>query len=66
MSAKNFADNELWHIPISIATQATPNFNAEPEQWIDKDVAMTSWEINAEQWIILNAGATGIKSSMRP
>ncbi|ODN03176.1 Aminopeptidase N [Orchesella cincta] len=52
-------ENDLWHIPISIATQSSPNFEPTAEQWLDKNVAMTSWEMNAEEWIILNAGATG-------
>jgi len=62
VSVPNDQENDLWHIPISYATQSRPNFEADAEEWLDKNVAMTSWEINADQWIILNAGATGNKA----
>ncbi|CAL8118838.1 unnamed protein product [Orchesella dallaii] len=59
VSVPNEQENDLWYIPVSIATQSSPNFEPQAEEWLEKNVAMTSWEINAEQWIILNAGATG-------
>ncbi len=64
MSAGGFVENELWHIPISIASNSSRNFDPQPELWLDKNIAMTSWEINANEWIILNAGSTGMRQSI--
>ena len=53
--------NELWTIPVAVATADNPDFvNLSPVFWIEKDVAVRVAEgYNTTQWILLNADSIG-------
>ncbi len=50
---------EKWIIPISIASQSSPDFGAEPEHWLI-DEEMITIDESPDNWIIINAGSTGM------
>lgn len=53
--------NDLWEIPVALASQGSPDFtNHTPKFWINKDVALRSYEIDTSRWLVVNPQGTGI------
>jgi hypothetical protein len=57
--------NELWTIPLAIATADKPEFkNHTPALWIEKGVVLKSADYDTTKWLVVNAGGTGKTKSL--
>lgn len=54
-SNSNKDDDDLWEIPITIATARNPNFqNYTPSTWMHKNVAGRIVQHDTSNWIMIN------------
>jgi len=63
-------DNEtrVYFIPVAVGTKTVPNLDSTvPQYWLHQQTDGLSIELsNAEDWVILNSGATGTSSRLGP
>jgi len=51
---------ELWYIPVAYTTKAAPDVSLLPKFWINNDVILTSQNVNADEWVLINPNANGM------